>query len=76
MRENTRRGNVVKSAAMPEACQLVRLVLRGGKDILEMPGDVGAMVVNIVVVTAGNVVGGVVLVAAVYWFVYLRPRGT
>jgi formate/nitrite transporter len=28
---------------------------------------------NLVPVTAGNILGGVLLVAAVYWFVYLRP---
>lgn len=39
-----------------------------------MMGAIGpvAMIVNIVVVTAGNIVGGVALVALVYWFVYLR----
>ena len=30
---------------------------------------------NLVPVTVGNVIGGAVLVGAVYWFVYLRPRG-
>lgn len=35
--------------------------------------DVMAFVVNLAVVTAGNVVGGGVLVALVYWLVYLRP---
>jgi formate/nitrite transporter FocA (FNT family) len=29
---------------------------------------------NLVPVTLGNIIGGTVLVAAVYWFVYLRPR--
>jgi formate/nitrite transporter FocA (FNT family) len=29
---------------------------------------------NLLPVTLGNVVGGAVLVGAVYWFVYLRPR--
>lgn len=29
---------------------------------------------NLVPVTVGNVIGGAVLVGAVYWFVYLRPR--
>ncbi len=28
---------------------------------------------NLIPVTLGNIIGGVVLVAAVYWFVYLRP---
>jgi formate/nitrite transporter len=31
---------------------------------------------NLVPVTIGNVVGGAVMVGAVYWFVYLRPRKT
>ncbi len=30
---------------------------------------------NLLPVTIGNIVGGSVLVGAVYWFVYLRPRG-
>jgi formate/nitrite transporter FocA (FNT family) len=25
-------------------------------------------------VTVGNIIGGAVMVAAVYWFIYLRPR--
>jgi formate transporter len=29
---------------------------------------------NLVPVTLGNVIGGTVLVGAVYWFIYLRPR--
>jgi formate transporter len=29
---------------------------------------------NLVPVTIGNIVGGAVMVGAVYWFVYLRPR--
>ena len=29
---------------------------------------------NLLPVTIGNLIGGVVLVGAVYWFVYLRPR--
>jgi formate transporter len=35
---------------------------------------VAAMVGNLVPVTIGNIVGGGVLVGAVYWFVYLRRR--
>jgi formate transporter len=31
-----------------------------------------ALVKNLVSVTIGNVIGGGVLVGAVYWFVYLR----
>jgi formate transporter len=30
---------------------------------------------NLLPVTIGNVIGGAVLVGAVYWFVYLRSRG-
>ena len=33
------------------------------------------LVANLVPVTIGNIVGGGVLVGAVYWFVYLRKRG-
>lgn len=32
------------------------------------------LVNNLLPVTLGNVIGGTVLVGAVYWFVYLRPR--
>lgn len=34
--------------------------------------DVGSVVLNLAVVTLGNLVGGTLLVALVYWFVYLR----
>jgi formate/nitrite transporter FocA (FNT family) len=34
----------------------------------------GALATNLVPVTIGNVIGGGVLVGAVYWFVYLRKR--
>jgi formate/nitrite transporter FocA (FNT family) len=30
---------------------------------------------NLLPVTIGNIIGGSVLVGAVYWFAYLRPRG-
>lgn len=36
----------------------------------------GGLVANLVPVTIGNVIGGGVLVGAVYWFVYLRTRTT
>jgi formate/nitrite transporter FocA (FNT family) len=29
---------------------------------------------NLIPVTLGNVVGGALMVGAIYWFVYLRPR--
>lgn len=35
--------------------------------------DPGPLVRNLAIVTAGNVVGGGVLVALVYWIVYIRP---
>jgi formate/nitrite transporter len=37
------------------------------------PLDLGGYALNLVAVTAGNVIGGGVLVALVYWLVYLRP---
>ena len=33
-----------------------------------------ALVANLLPVTIGNIIGGTVLVGAVYWFVYLRDR--
>ena len=44
-----------------------------------MPTDYGALtissvILNLIPVTVGNVIGGGVLVGAVYWFVYLRQR--
>jgi formate transporter len=36
----------------------------------------GFVLRNLVPVTLGNVVGGSLLVSAVYWFVYLYPRRT
>lgn len=36
----------------------------------------GGLVSNLVPVTIGNVLGGAVLVGLVYWFVYLRGRGS
>lgn len=35
---------------------------------------VGAIIVNLVPVTLGNIIGGSVFVALVYWLVYLRPE--
>ena len=29
---------------------------------------------NLVPVTLGNIVGGALMVGAIYWFIYLRPR--
>ena len=36
--------------------------------------DIGGFITNLVPVTAGNIVGGALLVAAMYWLAYLRPR--
>ncbi len=40
---------------------------------VEAPNFVTGALHNLAVVTAGNVVGGTLLVAAVYWLAYLRP---
>ena len=36
--------------------------------------DYAALATNLIPVTIGNVIGGVLLVGVVYWFVYLRVR--
>jgi formate transporter len=36
--------------------------------------DLGGFVSNLIPVTLGNIVGGALLVAAMYWLAYLRPR--
>jgi formate transporter len=36
--------------------------------------DVAGFVTNLVPVTVGNIVGGALLVAAMYWLAYIRPR--
>lgn len=41
---------------------------------LEPPGWDAFLLRNLLPVTVGNVIGGAILVGAVYWFVYLRPR--
>ena len=46
-----------------------------GQSAAAYPGlTAGAVLHNIVVATIGNVVGGSLMVGAVYWFVYLRRR--
>jgi formate transporter len=42
--------------------------------LLGAPLGVGDIVHNLLPVIAGNIVGGSVLVAGVYWCVYLRPQ--
>ena len=34
--------------------------------------DFNGLITNLVPVTIGNIIGGAVMVAGVYWFVYLR----
>ncbi|WP_114395267.1 formate/nitrite transporter family protein [Oleisolibacter albus] len=43
-----------------------------GRAAPEIP--LGAFIVNLLAVTAGNWIGGAILVGAIYWFIYLRPR--
>lgn len=38
------------------------------------PIEMAGAVTNLVLVTAGNIIGGTILVALVYWFVYLRSE--
>jgi formate/nitrite transporter FocA (FNT family) len=40
----------------------------GGQDSLSIAGAIS----NLLLVTVGNIIGGTLLVALVYWFVYLR----
>lgn len=52
------------------------LVLRGDSAYGSVPGvealDMGGLIANLIPVTFGNIVGGTLLVAGVYWFAYLR----
>jgi formate/nitrite transporter len=59
------------------------MLLKGDPALMEsVRGGVGAypavgldgLVSNLVPVTLGNIVGGTLLVAGVYWFAYLRPK--
>jgi formate/nitrite transporter FocA (FNT family) len=43
--------------------------------LLGAPVTAAEALVNLGCVIAGNIVGGSVLVALVYWVVYLRPQG-
>ena len=49
-----------------------------GKTAADFPGLTWGnfLVGNLVPVTIGNIIGGSIMVAAVYWFVYLRKRKT
>ena len=44
--------------------------------LLGAPVSVGHIAVNLLCVIAGNIVGGAVLVAGIYWVVYLRTPGS
>ena len=48
------------------------LALGGFEDAQLLAGSVR----NLLVVTGGNILGGTVLVAGVYWLAYLRPGST
>ena len=56
----------------------VALLIERDSAVPDVPGlDWGSFVLdNLVPVTIGNVIGGGLLVGAVYWFVYLRRRGS
>jgi formate/nitrite transporter FocA (FNT family) len=48
-------------------------VAKAGRDFASL--DVSHMFVNnLIPVTLGNIIGGAILVGAVYWFIYLRPH--
>jgi len=38
--------------------------------------DLSGLTHNLIPVTLGNIVGGTLLVAGVYWFAYLRSQGS
>jgi len=59
------------------------LLLKGEPEVVRAAGvvagdlarlNVGGFVNNLVAVTTGNIFGGGFLVAAVYWFIYRRPK--
>ena len=61
---------VIKAWAGPEFWTTI------GQDALAYPElTASAAIHNIVVATIGNLLGGSLMVGAVYWFVYLRQRG-
>ena len=63
----------------------IGLLLKGEPQVLAAAGKTAAdlanlnlagFIRNLVSVTTGNIFGGGFMVAAVYWFIYLRPRET
>jgi formate/nitrite transporter len=61
-------GLAIKAWAGPEFWTAV------GQDAAWSALTAGAVVHNVVVATIGNLVGGSLMVGAIYWFVYLRRR--
>lgn len=62
-------GLAIKAWATPEFWTAI------GQDATAYAGlTVGATLHNIVVATVGNLIGGSLMVGAVYWFLYLRRR--
>lgn len=62
-------GLALKTWAGPEFWALI------GQGAADYPGlTIGGVLHNVVVATVGNLVGGSLMVGAVYWFVYLRHR--
>ncbi len=62
-------GLAVKAWAGPEFWGAI------GQTAVAYPAlTAGGVLHNIIVATIGNLVGGSLMVGAVYWFVYLRPR--
>jgi formate/nitrite transporter len=63
-------GFAIKTWAGPEFWTAI------GQDAAAYPAlTLGNAVHNIVMATIGNLVGGTLMVGAVYWFIYLRRRG-
>jgi formate transporter len=62
-------GLLIKAGAPDSFWQAI------GKTAADFPNLTWAnFAANLIPVTVGNVIGGALMVAAVYWFVYLRPR--
>lgn len=62
-------GLMIKWLAAPEFWVVI------GATAADFPNlTLGGAVHNVAVATLGNLIGGSLLVGAVYWFVYLRPR--
>ena len=62
-------GLLIKAGAPDSFWQAI------GKTAADFPNLTWAnFAANLIPVTIGNVIGGALMVAAVYWFIYLRPR--